>query len=43
LRFFQQWRPDSLVIEAKATGTTLIQELQEAGVRYIEDMPAHRQ
>jgi hypothetical protein len=30
------------VIEAKATGTTLIRELQAAGVRYIEAMPAHR-
>jgi predicted phage terminase large subunit-like protein len=34
--------PDPLVIEAKATGTTLIQQLQAAGVRYIEAMPAHR-
>jgi predicted phage terminase large subunit-like protein len=42
LEFFQQWKPDSLVIEAKATGTSLIQELQAAGVHYIEPMPAHR-
>jgi len=42
LRFFRPWMPDSLVIGAKATGTTLIQELPAAGVRYIEAMPAHR-
>jgi predicted phage terminase large subunit-like protein len=34
--------PVSLLIEVNATGTTLIQELQAAGVRYIEAMPAHR-
>jgi hypothetical protein len=30
------------VIEATNAGTTLIQELQAAGVRYIEAIPAHR-
>jgi predicted phage terminase large subunit-like protein len=42
LELFQLWKPDSLVIEAKATGTSLTQELQAAGVRYIEPMLAHR-
>jgi predicted phage terminase large subunit-like protein len=34
--------PDALVIEVKASRTTLIQELQGTGVRYIEAMLAHR-
>jgi predicted phage terminase large subunit-like protein len=42
LELYQHWKPDSLVIEAKATGTSLIQELQAAGIHYIEPMPAHR-
>jgi predicted phage terminase large subunit-like protein len=42
LELYMQWKPWSLVVEAKATGTTLIQELQAVGVRYIEAMPAHR-
>jgi predicted phage terminase large subunit-like protein len=42
LELYMQWKPWALVVEAKATGTTLIQELQAVGVRYIEAMPAHR-
>ena len=32
LELFRQWKPDSLTIEAKATGVSLIQELQAAGI-----------
>jgi predicted phage terminase large subunit-like protein len=42
LELYKHWKPWSLVVEAKATGISLIQELQAVGVRYIEAMPAHR-
>src|SRR5262249_46985465 len=34
-----QWKPDSLVIEKKASGGPLIQELHKAGI-YVSDMGA---
>jgi predicted phage terminase large subunit-like protein len=42
LELYQQWKPDSLVVEAKATGTSLTQELWAAGIRYIEAMTVGR-
>ena len=39
--FYEQHRPDSLIIESKATGPPLIQELRKAGL-YVEEMGAHR-
>jgi predicted phage terminase large subunit-like protein len=42
VELYQQWKPDSLAVEAKATGTTLTQELWAAGIRYIEPMLASR-
>jgi predicted phage terminase large subunit-like protein len=42
LELYQHWKPDSLVIEGKATGPSLVQELNAVGVHYIETMSAHR-
>jgi predicted phage terminase large subunit-like protein len=42
LDLYKQWKPDSLVVEAKATGVSLTQELHAAGIHFIEPMPAHR-
>jgi predicted phage terminase large subunit-like protein len=36
---YDQWKPDSLVIEKKASGAPLIQELYRAGI-YVHDMAA---
>ena len=38
--FYEQHRPDSLIIESRATGR-LIRELRKAGL-YVDEMPAHR-
>lgn len=38
---YQLHKPDSLVIESKATGPPLIQELRNLGL-YVEEMGAHR-
>jgi predicted phage terminase large subunit-like protein len=35
--FYEQWKPDSLVVERKATGPPLIQELHRAGI-FVSDM-----
>jgi phage terminase large subunit-like protein len=37
---FEQWRPDSLVVEKKATGEPLIQELLRAGIWVSEMNPS---
>jgi hypothetical protein len=42
MELYEHWRPTSLVVEAKATGRSLIQELHATGVRYIEAMPLKR-
>jgi predicted phage terminase large subunit-like protein len=39
--FYEQHKPDSLIIESKATGPPLIQELRKVGL-LVEEMGAHR-
>jgi phage terminase large subunit-like protein len=39
--FYEQHRPHSLIIESKATGPPLIQELRKAGL-YVDQVAAHR-
>lgn len=38
---YDKWKPDSLVIEKKASGLPLIQELHRAGI-YVHEVDAHR-
>ena len=38
---FDRWKPDSLIIEKKASGEPLIQELRRMGI-YIYEVDAHR-
>jgi predicted phage terminase large subunit-like protein len=42
LELYRFWKPvDALIVESKATGPPLIQELRKVGL-YVEEMPAYR-
>ena len=38
---YERWKPDSLVIEKKASGEPLIQELRRSGI-YVQEVDTHR-
>ena len=40
LEQYEYWRPETIIVEAKATGQPLIQELRKSGIPVIDYVPA---